>query len=235
MKRLIVVAAAMAALLSLGAGQAVAGNHSGPEALAKGTGSVNAGPTTTTTDINRQICDYTGFCYGNYPVAQTVVDTTTSESFDFDAHSGPHTLTPLDPTDGPQGTMKLTYSSSTTTSVVAGPYYSLCSDPYFVIIGGCPTLVAPTTVTKNAQVTAEVTCLQVVNNTAAIGGHVTRFSGDFAPTRGLLFNGVDNTVAGNQVVPDLFDAAFVADAPQECPAPSGGHPIGSGDVYVDQS
>jgi hypothetical protein len=235
MKRLIVVAAVMAALFSLGAGQAVAGNHSGPEALAKGTGAVNAGPTTTTTAINRQICDIFSFCYGELPVAQTVVETTTSETFNFDAHSGPQTLTPLDPTDGPQGTMKLTYSSTTTTSVVAGPYYFICTDPSFIVIGGCPTLAPPTTVTQNAQVTAEVTCLQVVNNTAAIGGHVTRFSGDFTPTRGLLFNGVDNTVAGNQVVPDLFDAAFVADAPQECPAPSGGHPIDSGDVYVDQS
>ncbi|MDX6435258.1 MAG: hypothetical protein QOK34_92, partial [Gaiellaceae bacterium] len=50
MKRLIVVAATMAALLSLGAGQALAGNHSGPEALAKGTGStgaVNGGSVTT--------------------------------------------------------------------------------------------------------------------------------------------------------------------------------------------
>jgi hypothetical protein len=235
MKRLIVVAAAVAALLSLGAGQAVAGNHSGPEALAKGTGAANVGPTTTTTAINRQICDIFSFCFGEFPVAQTVVETTTSETFDFDAHSGPQTLTPLDPTDGPQGTMKLTYSSTTTTSVVAGPFYFVCSDPNFVVIGGCPTLVPPTTVTKNAQVTAEVTCLRVVNNTAAIGGHVTRFSGDFTPTRGLLFNGVDNTVAGQQVGPDLFDAAFVADAPQECPAPSGGHPIDSGDVYVDQS
>jgi hypothetical protein len=235
MKRLIVVAATVAALLSLGAGQAVAGNHSGPEALAKGTGSVTAG-TTTPTNINRQICDYTGFCYGQFPVAQQIVDTDTTESFDFDAHSGPQTLTPLDPTDGPQGTMKLTYSSTSTTTVVSTAYTYLCTSSFFIVVGGCPPLnPAGTTTTQNATVTAEVTCLQVVNNTAAIGGHVIRFSGDFTPTRGLLFNGTDNTVAGNQVAPDLFDATFLADAPQECPAPSGGHPIDSGDVYVDQS
>jgi hypothetical protein len=234
MKRLIVVAAATAALLSLGAGQAVAGNHSGPEALAKGTGSVTAG-TITPTFIYRQVCDAFQFCYGQLPVAQQIVDTDTTESFDFDAHSGPQTLTPLDPTDGPQGTMKLTYSSTTTTSVVPTAYTYLCNNPFYNVLGGCPPLnPAGTTTTRNATVTAEVTCLQVVNNTAAIGGHVIRFSGDFTPTRGLLFNGTDNTVAGNQVVPDLFDAAFVADAPQVCPAPSGGHPIDSGDVYVDQ-
>jgi hypothetical protein len=53
--------------------------------------------------------------------------------------------------------------------------------------------------------------------------------------RGLLFNVTDNTIAGLQPAPDQFSAAYLADAPQECPAPSADHPITSGDIFVDQS
>jgi hypothetical protein len=73
----------------------------------------------------------------------------------------------------------------------------------------CPTPSHTALPAQNADVTAEVTCLQVVNNTAAVGGHVIKFTGNFTPTRGLLFNRVDNTVAGQQPAPDLFDAAVI--------------------------
>jgi hypothetical protein len=234
MKRLIVVAAAMAALLSLGAGQALAGNHSGPEALAKGTGAVTVteAPSQSITGcVSAFDFGFGLLCVGYGEVGRTTATTTTQESFDFSAKSGPQSLTPIDPTDGPYGTMRLTFHQTSSIDTVV---YGNCianaagSTP-------CPSPSHTDLAAKNADVTADVTCLNVVNNTAAIGGHVTKFSGDFPPTRGLLFNGVDNTVAKQQVGPDLFDSAFVADAPQVCPAPSGGHPITSGDVYVDQS
>lgn len=224
MKALLAVTAA-AALLAFGASQAAAGNHSGPEAYAKGTGSTG-GMTQTNTPIFGCVVfvPFIGCLFDQ--VGTTITTTTTSEDFTFSAKAGPQTLTPLDPTDGPFGTMRLTYHQTVTTTTTA---FGNC------IQAPCPVPSSNTT-TKNADVTADVTCLQVVNNTAAIGGHVIKFSGDFPATRGLLFNGVDNTVAGQQVGgADLFDGAFVADAPQVCPAPSGGHPITSGDVYVDQS
>jgi hypothetical protein len=235
MKRLIVVAATVAALLSLGAGQAVAGNHSGPEAYTKGTGSVTAQNSTATAITG---CNGAVFlpgiglvCTSFGPVGQDRTTTNTSEDFDFSAKAGPQTLTPLDPTNGPFGTMRLSFhETSSMDRIVFGNCIpnALGSVP-------CPSPSHTDLPGRNADVTAEVTCLQVVNNTAAIGGHVIKFSGDFPPTRGLLFNGVDNTVAGQQVGFDLFDSAFLADAPQECPVASGGHPITSGDVYVDQS
>ena len=80
-----------------------------------------------------------------------------------------------------------------------------------------------------------MTCLNVVQNRAAIGGHVVKFSGDFPPTRGMLFNATDNTVARQQPAPDEFMGTFVTDVPQTCPAPGADAPITSGDVYVKQS
>jgi len=227
MKRFFVVLASFTTMLALAAGQAAAGNHSGPEAYAKGTGSTGT-TGTVTTPIFGCVLDIPPFGCFTGQVGQTATTTTTTEDFDFSAKAGPQTLTPLDPTDGPFGTMRLTYHQTVTvTTTPTGPCVPTPGLP-------CP-VPGTSTTSKNADVTAEVTCLNVVNNTAAIGGHVIKFSGDFTPTRGLLFNGVDNTVARTQVSPDLFDGAFVADAPQVCPAPSGGHPITSGDVYVDQS
>ena len=234
MKRLIVGAATVAALLSLGAGQALAGNHSGPEALAKGTGavSVTEAPYQSITGCV-SVFDFGGqlLCVGYGEVGRIVTTTSTQESFDFSAKAGPQTLTPIDPTNGPFGTMRLTFHQTSSVDTVA---YGNCI-PNAIGSVPCPSPSHTDLAAKNADVTAEVTCLNVVNNTAAIGGHVIKFSGDFTPTRGLLFNGVDNTVARQQVGPDLFDSAFVADAPQVCPAPSGGHPITSGDIYVGQS
>jgi len=228
MKRLIVVAAAVAALLSLGASQAVAGNHSGPEALAKGTGSVTI-PATSSTPIIGCVFFFLGTCFGGQ-VGSTTTSTMTSEEFDFDAKAGPQTLTPLDPTDGPFGHMRVVYHQTGTVTVTS---FGNCIPS--AAFPPCPVPSQTTLPESTADVTADVTCLQVVNNTAAIGGHVTRFAGSLTPTRGILFNGTDNTVAGQQPTPDLFDSAFLTDAPQVCPPPSGGHPITSGDVYVDQS
>ena len=62
-------------------------------------------------------------------------------------------------------------------------------------------LSGPSDVTEQATATADVTCLNVVQNQAAIGGHVVKFSGDFTPTRGLLFNATDNTSLGSRLLP----------------------------------
>ncbi len=231
MKRLI-AAAALAAALSVGAGQALAGNQSGPEQNTKGTGEAAFNGVTSITPIYGLVCDVSFFFCGTVPIGQTTVTTRTAETFSFAAKSGPHELTPLDPTDGPQGTMKLSLETQNTTTVTRD---SVCSNPNFVVLTPCPvpsTTVGPTLM---STATAEVTCLWVVNNRAAIGGHVTRFEGTALPSRGLLFNVTDNTIAGLQPAPDQFSAAYLTDAPQECPAPSADHPITKGDIYVDQS
>jgi hypothetical protein len=185
-------------------------------------------PSGSSTPIIGCVFEFLGTCVAFGPVGQTTTTTSTVEQFDFDAKAGPQTLTPVDPTNGPYGHMHLSYQQTGSVDVIP---FGNC------IPLGLPCPVPSHTVlpAQNADVTADVTCLQVVNNTAAIGGHVTKFTGNFTPTRGILFNGTDNTVAGQQTAPDVFDGAFVADAPQVCPAPSGGHPITSGDVYVDQS
>ena len=233
MKRLFAVIPFVLAVLALGAGPALAASHSGPEALAKGDGAVTAS-STQSTPILRQICDVTGYCYGEYPVANTVNVTTTEESFDFSAKRGPKT-TADDTTDGAFGTMKLTYRSTITTSVVADTYYQFCNDGYFYAIPACPALSGPTPAgEQTATATAEVTCLNVVQNHASIGGHVVKFSGDFTPTRGMLFNATDNTIAKQQTAPDEFLGTFVTDVPATCPPPGADAPITSGDVYVKQ-
>ncbi len=230
MKRLI-AAATLAAALSIGAGQAFAGNHSGPEAYTKGTGEAGFSSVTSSTPIYGLVCRPPFYFCFLEQVGSTTVTTAQKESFDFDAKAGPQALTPLDPTDGPHGTMKVSIESTNTTAVTPGP---VCSDPS-IAVSGCPIASSTVGPTVTSTATAEVTCLQVVNNRAAIGGHVIRYDGTAAPTRGLLFNVTDNTIAGLQPAPDQFSAAFVADAPQVCPAPTADHPITKGDVYVDQS
>lgn len=234
MKRVLVLVSCMVAVIAFSSGPASAGSHSGPEALAKGDGEVSS-TSTENQPIMRQICDTTNFCYGEFPVATRVTVTETEESFDFSAKLGPKFST-LDPTSGAIGSMKLDYTSTATTSVVAGSYYQFCNPGgFFYVPGGCPALSGPSTVTEQATATADVTCLNVVQNRAAIGGHVVKFSGDFTPTRGLLFNATDNTVARQQVAPDEFLGTFVTDVPQTCPVPGADSPITSGDVYVKQS
>jgi hypothetical protein len=219
----------------VGLAPAQAARHSGSEALAKGDGAVSS-TDTRNQPIFREFCDATNpvLCYGTFPVATQVTVTETEEDFNFSAKLGPKTST-LDPTSGAIGWMKLKYKSTVTTSVVAGTYYEFCDDAVYYIPGGCPPLSGPSSVTEQATATADVTCLNVVQNRAAIGGHVVKFSGDFTPTRGLLFNATDNTVARQQTAPDEFLGTFVTDVPQTCPAPGADSPITSGDVYVDQS
>ena len=125
MKRVLVLVSCMVAVIAFSSGPASAGSHSGPEALAKGDGEVSS-TSTENQPIMRQICDTTNFCYGEFPVATRVTVTETEESFDFSAKLGPKSST-LDPTSGAIGSMKLDYTSTATTSVVAGSYYQFCN------------------------------------------------------------------------------------------------------------
>jgi len=239
-----VVAISSAALVLLAMGlPAQAARHSGPESFAKGEGQVSTSQTQNAA-INRIVCE-TIFVLGiplpncfTGPVARQVTVTETAQSFSFSAKLGPKTTT-IDSTDGAFGKMNLTTSTTVTTSVVAGQYYDYChapqGDPDGYIQGGCPPLEEPSTSTQQSKATADVTCLNVVQNRAAVGGHVVRYSGDSTPTRGLLFNATDNTIARQQPTPDRFLGTYVTDVPQTCPAPGADAPITSGDIYVDQS
>jgi len=231
MKRVLIAVVAAAALLSFGAAQAFAGNHSGPEQAAKGTGTTSY-TNTTSSPITATVClvDFS-FCFPGTQVGSTIVSTAVRESFSFDAKLGPQTAI-TDPTNGAYGQMKIDYEATTTTSITTN---SLCSSPSFIVLGGCPVPSSTTAPTQSATATADVTCLNTVQNRATVGGHVTKFSGNFTPTRGLLFNGTDNTIAGQQVAPDQFAGVFTTDVPVVCPPPSVDHPITSGDVYVQQS
>ena len=83
---------------------AQAARHSGPEALAKGSGEASS-TATQNQPIMRQICERaTNICFGEFPVARTVTVTETEESFVFSARLGPKTST-LDPTSGAFGSM----------------------------------------------------------------------------------------------------------------------------------
>jgi hypothetical protein len=86
-------------------------------------------------------------------------------------------------------------------------------------------------------VTAEVTCLTVVGNRAAIGGRIKSAFGVFTFGRSVVFHVVDNTLPnGENPVPDLFAQIVSADpAPQVCPPPIDGFPLTSGDVVVEQN
>lgn len=242
MKRVIVVFSIIFLAVVVAMAPAQAASHSGPESLAKGDGQVSTSQTQNT-PIYRTFCEtlyIIGIPYLNcFPVevARQVTVTETAQSFSFTAKLGPKTST-LDPTDGAFGKMNLTTTTSVTTSVVAGAYYAYCSrpqgDPSGFIQGTCPQLSPPSTSTQQDKATADVTCLNVVQNRATVGGHVVKFSGDNAPNRGLLFNATDNTVAQEQTAPDRFLGTFATDVPQTCPAPGADAPITSGDVYVKQ-
>jgi hypothetical protein len=243
MKRIVVVifSAALMALV-MGVAPAQAARHSGPESLAKGDGQVSTSQTQQAS-IPGIVCETidVGFpvpiCFSG-EVARQVRVTETAQSFSFSAKLGPNTST-TDPTDGAFGKMNLTTNTTVTTSVVAGQYYNYCShpqgDPNGYIQGSCPPLSGPSTSTQQSKATADVTCLNVVQNRAAVGGHVVKYSGDNPPTRGLLFNATDNTVARQQTAPDRFLGTFVTDVPQPCPEPAADAPITSGDILVDQS
>lgn len=206
------------------AGGALA-NHSGQENVATGRGAAEA-TTTNSQPLFGVDCSTVFFC-NTVQVGTLTVTTTTSEKFDFDARvSSQEASDPL--LAEPHGHMKVDLSTTVRRTVTRS---QICSNPN---VFGCPTP-SDTTTTQSAIATAEVLCLTVVNNRAAIGGRVTRFEGTFTPTRGLLFNATDNTIAGQQVTPDRFSAAFVPEAPQVCPAPSADHPITRGDIVVEMN
>jgi hypothetical protein len=240
--RYLAATAAAFALLAAGATAAFAGNHNGPQALAKGTGSVTYSTVDSTTPINRSVCEFITIVgiticnpIGQLPVAQTVVTTAVVESFDFSARLGPND-TVTDPTSGAFGKMSLDYQATTTTATsLTGTGLAVCNSPTFQVAGGCPAPSSSTAPSQTAKATAEVTCLNVVQNRASIGGHVIKFSGNFTPTRGMLFNATDNTVARQQTAPDQFAGSFVSDVPNTCPPPSADAPITDGDIYVQQS
>ena len=242
MKRVLVVLAGMLVALVVGVAPGHAAVHSGPEAYAKGDGQLSTSQVTSTRFVNRTVCkgDIFGIplCFTGDVAIESETSNTT-QSFSFSAKRGPKTSA-TDPTDGAFGKMTLTTTSTVTSSIAPSVYYSLCGNEEGdtingYVVGGCPPLTEPTTsAPRRATATAEVTCLNVVQNRAVIGGHVTKFSGDYAPTRGLLFNATDNTVARQQAAPDQFLGTFVADVPQTCPDPAVDAPISSGDVYVQQ-
>ena len=214
-RRLAVVSALTGALLFSTSPAAVA-NHSGAEHIAKGRGAVTINEARTTTQF---LCEFI-FCVA----VRTRVTTTGGEVFSFSARathrSGDAALAE------PHGSMRIDYQASTRTVVTVDDPNAICG---LLVI--CP---APSdrTDSQQATATADVTCLSVLNNRATVGGRVVKFDGSFSPTRGLLFNATDNTIARQQTAPDRFVSAFAAEAPQECPPPSADREMTDGDVLV---
>lgn len=233
MRRTLLLLVVALASLSVAAAPVAAGRNSGPEQLAKGRGALLTTSSTTTNALST-FCDAfnPNQCGIPLPVASVAVTTEVRQSFDFDARLGPQTDS-LDTTDGPSGRIKVTYEATTITVATAAAYTQFCDDPAYSVTPACPAL-GTTTTTEEATATAAVTCLLTVQNRATIGGHITRFEGSFTPTRGILLNVTDNTIARRQVGADRFLAAFVTDVPNTCPVPTADHPITTGDVYVDQ-
>jgi hypothetical protein len=155
----------------------------------------------------------------------TRIQQTTRERFSFSARQADPELGAL---PEPHGSMTVDFAFSRTVTVTVSDPAGICN--IFVV---CPPP-SSTTTSQNATASANVTCLTVVNNRAVIGGRVTKFDGDFVPTRGLVFNATDNTIAKQQVAADQFAAAFAAEAPQVCPAPTADKPITAGGVTVEQ-
>jgi hypothetical protein len=213
---MLLVASAAVGLSGVAAGSAFA-FHSGHEYLANGRGTTDVSTDQTTTE---QRCIIFVAC----ATITTRVQSTTRERFSFGAKQGALALGAL---PEPHGTMTVDYALTRTTTVTVTDPSNICS------LVACPPQ-STTTTGQTATATANVTCLTVVNNRAALGGRVTKFKGSFPPPRGLVFNVADNTIAKQQVAPDEFAAAFVAEAPQVCPAPTPGHPLTSGDITVEE-
>lgn len=228
MRRLVFVLTMVAMLVVAGP---VAASHSGPEELARGRGAVQS-TSDVTTGFFAEVCQF-GFCFGVFQLATIRTVTETNQTFDFDARLATQTSAHL--TTDAHGHMKLNHTSTRTVTVTLDPTIGfVCTDPTFQTIPACPTP-GTTTTSEAATVSADVTCLRVVQNRAAIGGHVTKWSGSLPPTRGLLFNATDNTIAGQQLTPDRFLGAFSATVPDICPTPAADQPITKGDIYVQQS
>jgi hypothetical protein len=213
----LVAALAMAA----GGAQAALAFHGSHEFIATGRGTTDVSSDNTT---NLSQCIF--FPFFQCVTISTRIQETTRETFSFSARQQETVGTIV---AEPHGSMTIDFALSRTTTVTVSDPFNLCGVFFF-----CPTP-STTTLNQNAKASADVTCLRVVNNRAVLGGRVSRFAGDFVPTRGLLFNATDNTIAGTQVAPDQFASAFIAEAPQVCPFPSADKPIQSGDVTVRQT
>ena len=234
--RPVIAVLVLMAMFAAGTMPVLAGRQSGPEQLAKGRGAIESTTTETYYPVST-IC-YAGteppFC-PNFDIVATITTTThVRQTFDFDARQGPQDSS-LDPADGPSGRIKLTQETTTTVvTALTGPGENFCNREDLFVLEGCPEPGTITT-TETITATANVTCLTVVQNRAAIGGHVIRWSGETPPTRGVLLNVTDNTVARQQLTQDRFVAAYTADVPYTCPAPVEAPYITEGDIYVDQS
>lgn len=92
-----------------------------------------------------------------------------------------------------------------------------------------------TSLDPNFVVTAEVTCLSVLNNMAGIVGEVTRAHGPGSTT--VTFVSLQVTDSGKfGTTPDLFSGFFgVGPTPEDC-APAGfGSPVSDGEIVVHDS
>jgi hypothetical protein len=200
--------------------------HGGAEHRAVGHGAAAADETTSVTLLTPCL-GFTG-AITLQPTPTVTTRSQISETFDFDSR-----LTTEEAEDvllsEPHGHMRIAYAETVTTTLT----FNIPPGQLFCFFGN--NLPQPGTTSRSATATADVTCLRVVGSRAAIGGHITRWEGDFPPTRGVLFNATDNTVAGQQLARDQFAASFVAETPQVCPAPSADHPITEGDVSVHES
>lgn len=87
----------------------------------------------------------------------------------------------------------------------------------------------------NFVVTAEVTCLSVLNNTAQIVGEVTRTHGP--GTTGATFVLISATDSGKfGTTPDLFSGGFgFGTVPDACVAGPGFTPVADGEIVVHDS
>lgn len=92
-----------------------------------------------------------------------------------------------------------------------------------------------TTSDPNFVVTAEVTCLSVVNGSAGIVGEITRAHGPGStPATWVNINATDSGKFGT--TPDLFSGFFgIGSTPTTC-APTGvGSPVSDGEIVVHDS
>lgn len=200
----------------------VQASHGGAEHRASGRG--QGSHTTVQRTCFQFVFNPSTFAFGC--ATETVTETTATYDFDFDARLGAKHV-------DPHGRIRY----EVTTRTVVTHERTAFGEANCPFLGGlcAPERTVSDTTTEEA-VRADVTCLTVVQNRATIGGHVTRYTGNGTPTRGILLDVTDNTVARQQLAPDEFLATFVTDVPYACPPPNVVKPpITDGDVYVEQS
>ena len=194
----------------------VQATHGGPEHRASGRGERDV-PATS------RVCIQTTTLL--QCLTELVTSTDTYERFDFDARIGRRS-------PGAHGHMTYELSTVTVTAVERTEYgeFHCQTDPTCLPESG------PTETRTEVRASADVTCLTVVQNRAAIGGIVTRWEGTIPPQRSILFSVTDNTIARQQVGgEDRFASEFSALVLDVCPPPDVDAPITKGDIKVDQS